>query len=865
MAQSGSEQSHKRTIPQLNLLLNVAISPSLSLAFDVRLMLEPMFFRDARYAFRVLLSTPGFTAIAVISLALGIGANSAIFSLADALVLRPLPVPNPSQVVTVSDTAPDLPVGTLGRVSYPDYLDLRDKTKSFSGLVAVRYSLVGMSEQRDALPELRLAVAVSGNFFNVLGVQPTLGRRFSAEEDRVSGRDAVAVLGYDAWEHHFAADPKVAGRAIRLNNVEFKIIGVTPKKFTGLDPLVHPDLYIPVTMLPRISSAGMQEANLLDRRDLRSFTVKGRLARGIGLAQANADVDVIAANLAAAYPATNKDHRFMARTEIQARAAQSGPNVVLSVMLLAIAGLVLIIACANVANLLLSRARSRAREMAVRLAIGATRPRLLRQLLTENLILSLAGAALGLLLAQVGAEYFASFHFSSDLPLALEARVDQRVLFFSLIAAVLSALMFGLAPAIRSAKTDLVPALKTGDSNGGHRRTLGRNALVIGQVALSLMLLCAATLFIRTLRAVIMANPGFRTDHLLMMSFDPTLVRYTPDQTREFYRTVLERARQLPGAQDAALSETIPFDGTIVAVEKIAPERYQFPQGKQSEPVLCNTVDGRYFETMGMPVVRGRAIRSTDAAAAPRVAVVNEAMANRFWPNQDPIGKRFRLADRNSEWVQVVGVSKNSVYLVVGEPRLAFFYLPLAQNPQPRMTLLVETGGDAAGLAEPLRNMVRSIDAHQPVYNVRTMSEYYRTQGLQALRAVANMVGIMGLLGLSMALVGLYGLVAYSVSRRTREIGIRMAIGAENGDILRIVLRQGMTLAVIGVAVGLAGSFGVVRGIRAMFSRLLETNIFDPWTFIAVPAAMLAVTLLASYIPARRAAAIDPNQALHYE
>jgi macrolide transport system ATP-binding/permease protein len=822
-----------------------------------------MLLGDVQYALRILRKTPGFTSVAVLSLALGIGVNSAMFSLADALLLRPLPVPRPSRVVTICDSAPDLPIGTIGNISYPDYVDLREKNKSFEGLTASAYTQVGMAEQRDALPQLRLALTVSGNFFQVLGLNAVRGRTFSQDEDRVPGRNAVTVLAYDTWEQHFSADPNIIGRTIRLNDIEFTVIGVTPKKFSGIYPVVHPDLYIPMMMLARVAPAG--DFNPLERRDDRGFTVKGRLKPGVSLAQANAEMATIASGLAAAYPDTNRNHSVLIRTEVQARVAQSPPNAAMTGMLMAIAGLVLIIACANVANLLLSRARSRTREMAVRLAIGASRGRLLRQLLTESLILSLAGAALGLFLAQFAADYFNKFRFSSDLPVSLIVQIDQRVLIFSLLAAVLSALVFGLAPAMRSAKTDLVPALKTGETAAWHRRTLGRNALVIAQVALSLMLLSAATMFVRTLRNVLLGNPGFRTDHLMMMSFDPSLVHYSPEKSREFFRALTERARQLPGVKNAALSRMIPFDGSTLTADNIAPEGYQFPKGKENDSVFSSAVDEQYFDTMGTPIVRGRGVQATDSATAPPVAVVNEFMAERYWPNQDPIGKRFRMLGRDAKWVQVVGVARNSTYLSIGEPRIPFFYAPFAQQPPTRMTLLVQTPADAAAFSEPLRNLVRSLDPHQPIYNVRNMREYYQTQGLQALRLVVNLVGGMGLLGLSMALVGLYGLVAYSVSRRTREIGIRMAIGAARVDILRIVVRQGMTLASIGVGIGLAGSFGIVRVIRALFSRLQQHGIFDPWTFIVLPAALLAVTMLASYIPARRAAAIDPNQALRYE
>jgi putative ABC transport system permease protein len=786
-----------------------------------------------------------------------------MFSLADAMLLRPLPVRSPGNVVTISEAAPDIPIGTFGRVSYPDYIDLRDKSKTVEGLTAFLYTPVGLAEKADALPQLKLALTVSGNFFQSMGVAPAIGRGFSPEEDRVPGRDAVAVLGYDAWQQNFAGDPKIAGRTIRLNNIEFIIIGVMPKTFTGIEPLVHPDLYLPVMMLSRVGAAAA--SNVLEDRAARVFTVKGRLRKGNGMAQVNAEMATIASYLAAAYPKTDVNRSLTVHTEIEARIAQSPPNAVFAAMLLAIAGLVLMIACANVANLLLGRARSRTREMAVRLAIGASRWRLLRQLLTESMLLAFAGAAIGLLLAQYGAEYFSSFRFANDLPVALIVHLDTRVLIFSLIAAVVSALVFGLVPALQSSKTDLVPALRTGSSESARARTFGRNALVISQVALSLVLLSAATLFVRTLQRVITGNPGFRTDHLLMMSLDPSLIRYSPDKTREFYRTLIDGARQMHNVKNATLSQAIPFDGSTVPSTSIAPEGFQMPAGKESDRILSNVVDEQYFDTMGMPVVRGRAFLPADTANSPRVAVINETAAERYWPNQNPVGKRFRMDARDGPWVEVVGVAKTSVYLTTGEPKLTFLYLPLSQNPTSRMTLTVETAGDASSLTAPLRNLVRSIDAHQPIFNVRAMREYYRTQGLQALRLIVNVVGTMGLLGLGMALVGLYGLVSYSVSRRTREIGIRMAIGANQRNILAAIMRQGFTVALVGVGIGLAGSFGVVRVIRALFSRLQETGAFDAWTFVVVPLALLAVTLAATYIPARRAASIDPNSALRYE
>lgn len=818
---------------------------------------------DIQFALRILRKTPGFTSVAVLSLALGIGANSAMFSLADALLFRPLPVPSPSRIVTISDAAPDIPVGTFGNISYPDFVDLRSKNKSFAGLTAVTYTPVGVADRPDALPRLRLAQTVSGNFFDVLQVEPLLGRTFSAAEDRVPERDAVAVLAYEMWEQRFSADPKIVGRTVRLNNVEFTIIGVTKKSFGGLSLVVHPDLYIPAMMIPRIQPSGA--ANPLERRDLRSFLVKARLNPGVSVAQADAEIATLASGLAAAYPATNRNHGMKVRTEVEARVLQSPPNAFFSAILMTVAGLVLIIACSNVANLMLSRARARSREMAVRLAIGASRGRLLRQLLTESMLLSLAAAALGLLIAQYAADYFTRVRFANDLPLSLVVQLDQRVVVFSLIAAVLSAIFFGLAPAIQSSKTDLVPALKSGEASSKRRGTLGRNALVISQVAFSLILLSAATLFVRALRIAVLGSPGFRTDHLLMMTFDPSLVHYSQDKTRQFYKTLTERARQLPGVTNVALAQMVPFDGGSIASENIAPEGYQFPKGRDADTVFSSNVDEHYFDTMGTPIVQGRAILATDTAATPAVAVINEYMAEHYWPNQNPIGKRFRETARDGALVQVVGVARDATYLAIGESRMAFFYTPMLQHPATHMTVLVQTPAEAANLTDPLRNLVRSLDAHQPIYNVRTMREYYQSQGLFGIRLIVKLVTGMGLLGLAMSLVGLYGLVSYSVTRRTREIGIRMAIGAQPADILRFVMRHGITLAVAGVGAGLIACLGTTRLLHAAFTRLTDMALFDVWSFVVLPVALLGVTMLASYLPARRAAAIDPNQALHHD
>jgi predicted permease len=556
--------------------------------------------RDVRYGARTLRGSPAFTAVAILSLALGIGATSAIFSAADALLLRPLPVPRANQVVTIHGSSPD---ARFEGLSYPDFTDLRDQSRSFRDLVAFLYLRAGMADKPNASPELRQAAAVSDNYFRTLEVEPALGRSFSPEEDSVPGRNAVAILSYDAWTRKFLGDPKILGRTIRLNGIEFSIVGVAPETFPGTDMVIHPDVYIPIMMLPRVAAWA---ASTIGQRDARAFTVKGRLKPGIGLATAAAETAALARRLSDAHPDTNLNRGLIVQTELQTRAAQAPPRVALSAMLLAIAGLVLMVACANVASLLLGRASARSREMAVRLAVGAGPGRLVQQLFTEGLILALSGGVFGLLLAGLGIGYLSSVVSPTDSPVYLSFRLDQRVLLFSLTAAVMSALIFGLAPAIGATRIDLVPALKTGAVNPSCGRAWGRRALVVGQVTLTLMLLCAATLFVRTFQATAFANPGFRTDHLAMMSFDTTFTRYTPEQTAQFYRTVVERARQLAGVNHAALAQMTPTE-FIPPSARIAPESFQFPRGKDSDSAFTYTVSDQYFETIGTPLLRAEA------------------------------------------------------------------------------------------------------------------------------------------------------------------------------------------------------------------------------------------------------------------
>ncbi len=820
--------------------------------------------QDLRYGGRALVQNPGFTLVAVLSLAIGIGANIATFSVADALLLRPLPVARPSEVVTVGATLSIQGFSRLG-ASYREYVDLRERSKSFSGLAAFTGMTAGVAIEPDEMPKLTLGMLVSGNFLSLMGVEPVLGRGFRPEEDRPGG-DAVVVLGHTFWERQLAANPAVLGRSVHINGTEFTVIGVAPARFLGMNQFVRNDFYVPITTWPRLISD--PKAQPLEARDFRAVTIKGRLAPGTTMAQAQSELSVIAKDLERSYPETNRNKVLAVRTELQTRVAQSPPDAMLIAMLTTLAAAVLLVACANVAGLLTSRAPARARELALRLAIGAGRPRLIRQLITESLLVALGGGALGLAVGYAGMRVFRRIQPPTDLPLAIAFQLDRRALLFSFAVALLSALLFGLVPAIQTTRVNLTSVMKTGDASTGGRRRWGRNLLVGAQIAISVVLLVVATFMYRGFQVQLGEGPGYRLDHLLMMSFDPSLVHYDEAETRQFYERVIERTRAVPGVKAATLASNVPMENDGIGAAAIRPEGYQLPDGQDAVTVFAARVDEHYFSTLGIPILQGRGFREEDSATAPGVAIVNERLGHKYWPGQDPIGKRFQLlVDGGQRWVEIVGVAKNSKYIFLAEPPTDFLYLPHRQNPQPHLVLLIESVGDPAGLVAPLREVVRSLDRNQPIYNVRTMEEFYQMRTISTFNIIIGTVGAMGLMGLGLAIVGVYGLMSYAATRRTREIGIRMAIGADRQSVLRMVLRQGAVLGAAGLALGMLGGLGAQRLLLSIFPIPLGPGegVFDPVSLLIVGPLVLAVTLVAAFVPARRASLIDPIKALRYE
>ncbi|MGB7760766.1 MAG: ABC transporter permease [Bryobacteraceae bacterium] len=808
------------------------------------------------YALRVLRKDPGFTAVAICSLALGIGATSAMFTFADAVLLRPLPVREPDRVMAISaKTTTSAPIGLSTTISYPDYIDLRDRNRTFEGLVAASPATLGFSTGPGSLPRIKQGEYVSGNFFRALGVVPALGRDFRPEEDQAEGRDAVVILSHGFWVGEFGASPSVLGSRVRLNGIDFSIIGVAPELFIGVE--VRPAVYMPLAMAPRLGQGD------LHRRDTRWLSVRGRLRPGVGVEQARGDIGGIAAGLEKLYPQPDHVRRIEVLTEFQLRVEESPSTLAMVVMLSLLAVSVLLVACANVAGLLLSRARARSREIAVRLAIGATRGGLVRQLLLESLLIAVAGGLGGMVIADQGAGLFSRIPFPGDLAFSIAATVDHRALLFTILISIASTVLFGLGPALRITRPDLFSALKAADADSGPRRLWGRNTLVASQVALSLVLLVISAVLVEGFRYELTQGAGFRPDRLFLTSFDTQLARYSDHQTRQFYDRLLERTRLAPGVRSAALTSSLP----LWSWENIGvvPEGYRLPPGEQAPPAFNYYVSDGYFRTLGVRVLEGRGFLESDRENSPMVAVVNDHLANRFWPNGNALGKRFHLSGETGPLVEVVGVAKAAKVFFISEPPADVVYLPFRQHSRPGLTLVAESDAPDAGTIAPvLRAVVQRLDPDMPAFDIRTMHDFYTQRSVTLPNMMVETVAGLGLMGLLLAMTGLYGLVAYSVSRRTREIGIRVAIGADQREVVRMVLGQGLKLGATGVAVGLVVS---VIACRAMTSAtwFLTFDRVNPLIFPAIALLLLAITTLAAWAPARHASRIDPMRALRDE
>jgi predicted permease len=815
--------------------------------------------KDLRYAFRMLLKSPGFTLIAVLALALGIGANTAIFTVFDGMLWRPLPAKNPSELVVLATKTSgfDWP----NNLSYPDFLEYRALKQVFADVSAEAPSPVNLGV--DGRGERAWTEFVSGNFFSLLGLEAARGRTFAPDEGWVKGRDPLMVLSYKFWQHRFAGDPSVVGRTVQVNNRAFTIIGVAPEKFHGTYYFIDPDFYLPITMIPLMVN---DSSGVLENRYDANFRILARLQPGVTAERAKAAAAPTDLRLAQQYPDTHKAFSLFVYPELKAR-PEPGVGEFMSkvvVVFMSLVGLVLLIACANVANLILARANGRRKEIATRAALGASPWRMIRQLLTESVLLSLVGGVAGLLLAYWAALGLMSMHVPTDIPLRLfDLRMDYRIFAFCFVIALLTGVAAGIIPALRTSRTDIAETLKEGGRSGGasasHNRL--RSTLVIAQVAVSLLLLAGAGFFIHSFQNSAHADMGFRMDHTLMVSVDLRLQNYTEQRGQQFYEQLRDRVKNRDGVRNAAVTSFIPmgYDNAAVSV---------FTQGQisadksQVESVLSNSVQPEYFRTLGVPVIQGREFNALDNAAAPRVAIVNEAFAKKIWPGQDAVGKTFQT-ERYGPTVQVVGLTRTGKYLFLYEQPVTYVYFPMAQRYQSSATLLVYSDGDPLRLVEPVRAEVRQLDSTLPLYNVTTMEAHVRFgKPLLPARLGAMLVGAFGLLGLALASVGVYGVISYSVSQRTQELGIRAALGARPRDVIGMVLRQGLSLTLAGMGIGLVLAFLLLRGLRSVLYGVGST---DTPTLAVVSVLLLLVAFVASCIPAFRATKIDPIAALRHE
>ena len=817
---------------------------------------------DIRYGVRMLARNPGFTAMAVLSLALGIGANTSIFSLINEAILRPLPVEEPERLVTLFT---DRESGLHNDFSYPDYADYRDRNEVLSGFIAYDQAPINLSGGGQT--ERIWGQIVTGNYFSVLGVDAAIGRTFLPEEDRVPGASPVAVISHGLWQRQFGGDAGVVGQAVTLNGHRFTVVGIAPAGFTGAVRGFLPDIWVPIMMHEQIRppQGFLQGRNILEERGARWLKVMGRLRPGLDLAEARAAMRTLAEQLAGEYPQFTEAQLVLlpgGRGHAQFVTDFSLPLTIL----MAAAGLVLLIACANVANLLVARASVRRREIAIRLALGASRRRLLRQLLTESMLLAVIGGGAGLLLAVWMTELLLLFTPPSNfMPVALEGSLDLRVLTFALLLSLSTGLVFGLAPALQASSPDVVPALKdeTNALRKGPGRWTLRNLLVISQVALSLVVLVGAALFIRSLQNLRAIESGFVPDNVLVMSLDLALNGYTEPRGREFYRELIGRVERLPGVAAVSLASVVRLSGGGTR-RSITIDGYT-PQPGEGLEIDFNVVTPKYLETMGVPLLHGRDFDAQDRAGAPKVVIINEVMARKFFPGQDPLGKRIRWPtppDAPEEApLEIIGVAKSGKYRTLTEDDRPSMYLPFPQNYRPNMALHVRTAGDPRAAIAALRREVQLLDETLPVFGIRTLTEQVNS-ALYTPRAAAILLSVFGLLALLLASVGIYGVIAYSVTQRTREIGVRMALGAQAGDVLRLVLRQGLALVLAGVAAGLAGALALTR---LASSLLYGVSATDPAVFAAASLLLALVALVACYVPARRATKVDPMVALRYE
>ena len=807
---------------------------------------------DVRYAVRSLLKSPGLTAAAVLSLGLGIGANTTIFTWVQAVLFRPIPVA--ADPGTIRIAAMENREGQSRSWSYPNWQDFSQRV--------TQMRVVAQDDQTfsiavDDTAERAWGALVSGNYFDVMGVRPAAGRLFTAEDDVTPGGHPVAVISYAYWQRRFSGDASVVNKQVLINNAPITVVGVAPEGFIGSFLGVASSAWVPMAM-----QREMMGGDRMNQRGNGWMQSLVRLKPGVSHEQAQAEAASIMAQLEQEFPQFNEGRRVRI---VQTWAAPFGAATVLAPVLGVLSilvALVLVIACANVANLLLSRAVSRRREVAVRLSLGASRFRLIRQLLTESLLLAGIAGVAGVMMAYWTMDVIMAFAPPVDMPIDLGLRMDGMTVAFAVAVSTITGIVFGLAPALQASSPSTVHALKEEGRGASGGRATGRlrNGLVVSQVAVCLVLLVGAVLFLRSFIAAQTLSPGFDPDHLVTASMDMFPSGYTGERHRDFQRRTLEAMRALPGVRSAAFGSRIPLgfggnNSTSVAIDGYVP--------RENEEVVVNysTVGAGYFETMGIPVRQGREYTETDTAESPRVLVINEAMARRYWPEGHALGARVRMGA--NAW-EVVGITADAKYNSINERPLPQLFIPMARSEVSTLRLFVRTTGDPSPLVAEVRNAIRALDAALPIYDARTLNEHMQV-AVFAQRMAANLLGAMGILALLLAAIGLYGVMAYAVSQRTQELGIRLALGASPRSLLNMIVWQGMRLTVIGLVIGLALALAAFGSIGAVRTLLPGISPMDPITFVVVPLALAAVAFLATWIPGRRAGRVDPIVALRVD
>lgn len=813
-------------------------------------------FQDIRFGLRALKRNLLLATVVSITIALGVGANTATFSIVNGFLIRPLPVPSPEQIVALAIQEKNSPLGALG-FSYPEFVafrhDAAESCEMFGDALAGTRGVTteGRTEQASFL-------GVSANFFSGLTLRPLLGRLILPGEGETPGERAVLVLGYAYWQKRFGGDPTIVGKVVRINGQPVDIVGVLPKEFHGPFAAFEMDAYVPLsTVFP--SGPGI---NFWNDRNKRLILAMGRLKPGVTITRAQSLFDIISRQQAQEHPVSDKGFSVRVLPEKLARPIPYANNafIIISALFLVLSAIVLLLACTNVANILMARASTRMREMAIRAALGGSRARLIRQMLAETMLLAAVGGSIGVLLGWWISGMISSIHFQ-NVPVHLDTRLDWAVFAFAFAIVVFTGMFVGLSSALKATASDANAVLHQPNNKDAGRHKVRRDLMVL-QVAGSLMLLIIAGLFTRSLQNAQRMNLGFDPNHVLNVALDPQINSYNEAQTRQFYEELKRKIKVMPGVQSVSLASSVPIT-SFPSRQKVYVEGHVSSTDQQLRSILFDRVDSDYFKTMRIPILLGREFSDADNQTAPLVAIVNHTMASRFWPGQQPIGKRFSIGDASGPFLEVVGVAHDSKYQTIAEDSQPYYYVPLAQNYTSLQVLQIRSSIADTSLANQIQRQIHALDPAMTIVDTQTMTESLEgATGFFIFRLGASLTGFIGMLGLILAAVGVYGIVSYTTSRRTQEIGVRIALGATQRQILAMVVNQGMKTVLLGVTIGLPGAWALTR---MMTHMLIGVSSSDPAVYSGVSIVLCMVAFLACYLPARRAAKVDPMVTLRYE